>query len=275
VTLLQALVLGVVQGVTEWLPVSSTAHLLLVPWLLGWWAPGAGPEGLFAFDVIVQDGTLLAVVVYFRRDLREILGGAWAAARRGSPLADPGGRIACWIVLGTIPAVAAGLALQPLVEGLHARPDVIGAVLVAATALLYLAERPGIRERAAADLGPGRALLVGIFQALALVPGVSRSAATLAGGMDAGMDRTAAARFSFLLSIPVLAAAGVLGTADWLRGPDPLRHLPALAAGFLAAAAVGYGTIHALLAVLARKPLTLFAPYRILLGIALLAWALS
>jgi undecaprenyl-diphosphatase len=183
--------------------------------------------------------------------------------------------VACWIVLGTLPAVAAGLALQPFVEGLHKRPEVIGAVLVAATALLFWAERPGARERRAENLGAGRALLVGLFQALALVPGVSRSAATLAGGMVAGMDRTAAARFSFLLSIPVLAAAGILGTARWLDGPDPLRHLPALAAGFLAAAAVGYGTIHALLAILARRPLTFFAPYRILLGIALLAWALS
>jgi undecaprenyl-diphosphatase len=152
---------------------------------------------------------------------------------------------------------------------------VVAAVLLAATALLFLGERWGRKERGIGVLRARDALGVGVAQALALLPGVSRSASTIAGGMLLGMDRVTAARFSFLLSIPVMAAAGAWETARLLREPDPGRHLPALATGFAVAAVVGYATIHWLLRYLARSPLTVFAWYRILAGVALLGLALS
>ena len=269
-TLLEAFVLGVVQGLTEWLPVSSTAHLILVPWVLGW---EVDREALVPFNVLVQDGTLLAVVVYFRRDLAGIARGVLEGIRRRAPLGTPESRLGWWIVLGTLPAVAVALALEGPIESLHARPVVVASVLLGATAILFVRERPG--AAGAGAMGARDALLVGLAQAVAVIPGVSRSAATIAGGLLVGLDRVAAARFAFLLSIPILAAAGVWETAALLRTPDPGRHLPALAVGFATAAVVGYATIHWLLGFLARRPLAAFAWYRIAAGIGLLALALS
>jgi len=265
VTLLQAAVLGIVQGLTEWLPVSSTAHLILVPWVFGWAPP---PEH---FLILVQDGTLLAVLVYFRRDLLAVARGI----RFRAPLSTPDSRLGWWIALGTIPAVAVGLALRHHFEGLHGRPVVVAAILLAATALLFLGERFGRKSRGVDALSARDALAVGAWQAVALLPGVSRSAATIAGGMLVGLDRSSAARFSFLLSVPVMATAGVLGVADLLESDAWTDHLPALATGFVVAAVVGYATIHWLLGFLARRPLTVFAWYRILAGLALLALALN
>jgi len=272
VTLLQAAVLGVVQGLTEWLPVSSTAHLILVPWLLGW---EVDREVLLPFNALVQDGTLVAVLVYFRRDLAATARGWVGGIRRRAPLGTPEARLGWWILLGTLPAVAAGLAFEEGIGALHSRPVVVASVLLGATAVLFLAERAGAARRGTDSLRARDALLVGAAQAVALVPGVSRSAATIAGGMLIGLDRVAAARFAFLLSVPVMAAAGAWETAALLRGPDPARHLPALAVGFAAAAVVGFATIHWLLGYLARRPLTDFAWYRILAGAGLLALALA
>ena len=258
----QAILLGIVQGATEWLPVSSTAHLILVPWICGW---SIDPAVQFPFDVIVQDGTLLAVIVYFRSDL-------WAILR--APRGSPERRLGAWILIGTVPAAVAALALQHRIEALHGRPVLVAAVLLLATPILLLGERFGRKDRTTGALTARDALGVGCAQALALLPGVSRSAATISGGMLAGLDRAAAARFSFLLSIPILAAAGAKKSLDLLHGPDPARHLPVLAAGFLAAAVVGYATIHWLMGFLARRPVTVFAWYRIAAGLLLLGLAL-
>ena len=269
-TLLQAAVLGIVQGVTEWLPVSSTAHLILVPWLLGW---EVDAEARVPFDVIVQGGTLVAVVVYFRRDLLAILRAAVEGLLSRAPLATTEARLGWWILLGTVPAAAAALSFQSAIESLHGRPVVVAAVLLGATAILFVGERAGRRDRGLPSLSARGAFGIGCAQAIALVPGVSRSAATIAGGMLAGLDRTSAARFSFLLSVPVMAAAVAKKALDLREAPDPLRHLPALAFGFAAAAVVGYATIHWLLGFLARRPLTVFAWYRIAAAAALLALA--
>jgi undecaprenyl-diphosphatase len=260
VTLLQAVVLGIVQGITEWLPISSTAHLVLVPWVLGWPAPSE------PFLVLVQDGTLLAVLVYFRRDLLSIARGI----RFRAPLSTPESRLGWWILLGTLPAVAVGLAFRRFFRDLQGMPVVIAGVLIGATALLFLGERLGKRARGLDTLTARDALLVGAAQAVALFPGVSRSGATISGGMLAGLDRAAAARVSFLLSIPVMAGAGILELPD-LVGDD----VPAVVAGTLASAVVGYGAIHWLLGYLARKPLTAFAWYRIGAGLLLLGLALK
>jgi len=249
VNLLQAVLLGVVQGVTEWLPISSTAHLVLVPWVLGWPAPSE------PFVVLVQMGTLLAVVVYFRRDLLALL-----AAES---------KLRWWILLGTLPAVAAGFAFRHFFRGLHGNPVAIAGILLAGTSLLFLGERMGRRNRTLDALGAKDALGIGAAQAVALFPGVSRSAATIAGGMLAGLDRAAAARFSFLLSIPVMAGAGIVEARDLV-----VDDLPAVLAGTAASAVVGYATIHWLMGYLARRPLTVFAWYRIGAGLLLLALAL-
>lgn len=271
-TILQAVLLGIVQGITEWLPVSSTAHLVLVPWVLGW---EIDPAIQFPFDVLVQDGTLLAVVVYFRRDLLAIARAVLQGIRRRAPLATPESRLGWWIVLGTVPGAAAGLALEHAIKPLHARHALVAGILLGATVLLFLGERVGRRLRGLDSMGARDALGIGAAQAVALLPGVSRSAATISGGLLAGFDRASAARFSFLLSIPIMAGAGALETRAFLQGDDPARFLPVLAAGFLAAAVVGYATIHWLLGYLARRPLTVFAWYRIAVGLLLLGLALK
>ncbi len=271
-TLLQAILLGIVQGITEWLPVSSTAHLVLVPWVLGW---DIDPAIRFPFDVLIQDGTLLAVVVYFRRDLLAVARAVLEGIRRRAPLGTPESRLGWWIVLGTVPAAAVGLAFKEFFKSLHERPVVISAILLGATALLFLGERLGRRLQGLDTLTARDALGIGAAQAAALFPGVSRSAATIAGGLLAGLERPAAARFSFLLSIPIMAGVGVLETRAYLKGPDPGRYLPVLAAGFVTAAVVGYATIHWLLGYLARRPLTVFAWYRIAAGLLLLGLALK
>lgn len=266
----QAVVLGIVQGLTEFLPVSSTAHLIFVPWLFGWRFPA---DAEFAFDVLVQDGTLLAVLVYFRRDLGAILRAAALGLLRRAPLGTPEARLGWWILLGTVPAVACALALQDRIRALHREPAVVAGVLLVATGILFLGERKDRKGRGIETLSAADGLTVGAFQCLALVPGVSRSGATVAGGLVRGLDRTAAARFSFLLSVPVLFAAGIHQTVELLRRPGARAEAPALAAGFVAAAVVGYASIHWLLGFLARRPLAAFAPYRIAAGLLFLAVA--
>ena len=264
-TILEAAVLGVVQGLTEWLPVSSTAHLILVPWVCGWPAP---PEH---FLILVQHGTLLAVLVYFRVDLLAVVRGV----RFRDPLATPESRLGWWIVLGTVPAVAVGLPLRHALKEIHGNHAAVAGILLVATLLLVLGERFGSKSRGLETLTARDALAVGACQAVALLPGVSRSAATIAGGMLVGLERAPAARFSFLLSVPVMAAAGVIGVTNLLETPGWNDHLPALATGFVVAGFVGYATIHWLLGFLARRPLTVFAWYRIAAGIGLLVLALS
>jgi undecaprenyl-diphosphatase len=272
VTILQAVVLGIVQGITEWLPISSTAHLVLVPWLFGW---TIDPAVRTPFLVLVQDGTLLAVLVYFRRDLLGITRALLAGIRDRAPLRTPESRLGWWLLLGTVPAVVAGLTLHRWIEALHGKPVVVAAVLLLATPILFAGERWGRRDRSTRDLGVRDALGIGMAQAVALLPGVSRSAATIGGGMLAGLGRPESARFSFLLSVPVMAAAGAKEAWDLARGPALGEHLPAIAAGFLAAAVVGYAAIHWLLGYLARHPLTAFAWYRVGAGLLLLALALG
>ncbi|MCK6482092.1 MAG: undecaprenyl-diphosphatase UppP [Planctomycetes bacterium] len=267
-TLLQALVLGIVQGVTEFLPVSSTAHLILVQEALGW---EFGADDAFVFNVLVQLGTLLAVVVYFARDLAGILAAALAGLRDRRPLATAESRLGWWVALGTVPAVAAGLAFKGFFKDLQGDPEVVAWVLLGSTAILYVAEARARRTREVATLRAGEALWIGCWQALALFPGVSRSGASISGGLLAGLDRPAAARFSFLLSIPVMLGAGALAVKDLLGTAGALERVPALAAGFLAAAVVGFLAIHWLLRFLGSHRLTAFGPYRVVAAAAMLA----
>jgi len=258
-TLLQALILGIVQGLTEFLPVSSTAHLLIAQKLLGIQAGDVS----FAFTVLVQLGTLLSLIVYFWRELwhiaRAMLTGLW----QRQPFGDAQARLGWYLVLGTVPAVLAGVVFKPLVEWLF-RDFALEAVirLSMTVALLLAAERLGKRKRPLGELNWKDALWVGCAQALAVFPGASRSGATIAGGMTRHFDRPSAARFAFLLSVPVMVGAGGYEALDLLASGHVSASvwLPVLV-GFAAAAIVGFFAIHWLLKFLGQRSLNVFAAY--------------
>jgi undecaprenyl-diphosphatase len=267
-SLLHALILGIVQGATEYIPVSSSAHLVLVPWLLGW------PDSPFTFEVLVQWGTLVGVFIYFWRDIWDIAYGVIVGLVRRQPLATDSARMGWYIVLGTLPAVVFGFLLQDFFESVFGAPTFVAALLLGTAAILTVGERLGRRERTTRDLGWLDALVVGFWQVAALLPGISRSGATIGGAMLRGFDRPAAARFSFLLSIPALLGAGLVAIADLLETGMLMGDLSALAVGFVAAAVSGYLCIRWLLGYLQRRSLAVFAVYCAAFGIINLVVAL-
>ncbi len=271
-TIWQGIVLGVIQGLTEFLPVSSTAHLLIGQRLLGI----SSGEAMFSFAVLVQMGTLLAVLIYYWQDFwaifRAVTG--WLQAQLGAEVTydRSAAQLGGYLVLGTLPALGAGFLLKDVVAALFARPLLEASIrLFMAAILLTMAEWLGRRWRQLDALQPRDALAVGLFQVLAVFPGASRSGSTIAGGMLLGFDRPAAARLAFLLSMPVMFLAGVYQMLELLRLPELMAFLPALAAGFLTAALVGWLAIRWLLAYLSRHALTVFAVYCAALGTLLLA----
>lgn len=266
-SLLQAFVLGVIQGATEFLPVSSSGHLVLVPWVLGWPAPG------LAFDTVVHWGTALGVVAYFRRDWIAVCGAAVRAAiaslreRSLGPWRAADARLAGCILLGTVPAAAIGYLLDEFFEGMFARPRAAAALLLVTALLLAVSERLGRRERDLDTLTWLDAVLIGFGQALAIFPGISRSGATIAAGMGRGLRRTAAARFSFLLATPIIFGAGLFKLLDLAQEGALRAQVTVLLVGLVAAATVGSVCIHFLLRFLRRHPLYLFAAYCAVIGI--------
>jgi undecaprenyl-diphosphatase len=268
-TLLQALTLGIVQGLTEFLPVSSTAHLLLTQALFGWHLP---EDQAFSFDVLVQLGTLLSLILYFRRDLWEILNAILRSLRQRQPFAEPAARLGWLTLLATLPALAAGVLFKDLLEQLFKDPATAASLRLLITAvLLLIAEFFGRRTRTLDSLNWKDALWIGAAQVLSVFPGASRSGSTITGGMTRHLDRPAAARFAFLMSIPVMLAAGAYQSLDVIQMGNLTAFLAPLLVGFVAAAVVGYLAIHWLLSYLARHPLTVFAGYCFLLGLAILA----
>jgi undecaprenyl-diphosphatase len=258
-SLLDALLLGLVQGITEFLPISSTAHLRLVPALLGKGDPGA------AFTAVIQLGSLVAVIGFFLTELLAMVRAALSSGRRDSPEA----RRLFYMVVGTIPVGLAGLAFHKAIEGPLRTLTVIGTALIVVGLLMAVADRFAAGEREVKDLTLRDALLIGLAQALALIPGTSRSGITLVAGMALGLRRDAAARFSFLLSVPAIGAAGVFEfpkvlAAEGISGA-------ALAAGLLAAAVSSYLSIAWLLRFLRTRKTTPFVVYRVLLGLLLIA----
>ncbi|HOX46672.1 MAG TPA: undecaprenyl-diphosphatase UppP [Myxococcota bacterium] len=260
---LQAIVLGLVQGLTEYLPISSTAHLRIVPALAGWPDPGA------AFSAVVQLGTLLAVVVYFARDLWRLARAFALGLARRRPFAEPDARLAWLLLLGTLPIGLAGLACQDAIEGALRSLWVVSVSLAALALVLALAERVGRRSSALAGLGWGGGLAIGLAQALALVPGVSRSGVTITAGLFAGLTRADAARFSFLLSVPAVAASGLYELLQLVRElPEGVPWL-AVGLGTAAAFASGLGAIAFLMRFLARHSTWVFVIYRLVLAAVL------
>lgn len=264
-SLLQAVLLGIVQGLTEFLPVSSSAHLILGRLFLGL---DGGELGL-AFDVACHVGTLAAVVAYFRSDL-------WEMARAAPQMLTAGSRGAAHqlrlVLVGTLPVVVVGLTSTGLIEG-YLRTPMVAAVTLAGGAVLFLVvERLGARQRDAATLTFGEALGMGAAQAMALVPGVSRSGATITVGMFYGLRRESAARFSFLFGVPAIVAAAareLLALAGvGLSADDAVR----FATGMAVSGIVGYLAIAYLLRYLARHSLAVFAWYRLALAAAVVVW---
>jgi undecaprenyl-diphosphatase len=264
----EAIVLGAVQGLTEFLPVSSSAHLILARAFFGWDADQLG----MAFDVACHVGTLLAVVAFFRSDLMAMA--AAVPGLIGKPLwpADGPGRQMRLIAAGTVPVVMAGLLLAgPAVEALRT-PLVAACSLLVVAVLFLVVERVGARTRGEQTVTLGEAMLIGTAQALALVPGVSRSGATIAAGMFMGLRRDAAARFSFLLGVPAILAAAVHEGLHLLEAGMTADQAGIFLVGMTVSAVVGYATVKYFLKYLASHTLSVFAWYRIALAAVTLVW---
>lgn len=260
---LQSLILGIIQGLTEFLPVSSSAHLVLIPYILEWKIP---ESQVFPFDVLVQIGTLLAVIVYFRKDLWSIIRGFVEALIKRKPFATADARMGWYLILATIPAGLAGIFLKDRVEAAFNNPRITAIFLFVTAFFLLGSEFLGRQRRKLEDFGWLDALVTGMFQAFSIFPGISRSGSTITGGMLRHFERPAAARFAFLMSIPIMLAAGIFSIPDLLDVPDLGGFLPLLITGFVAAAIVGYLSIHWLLRFLNKKSLIYFAAYCVLLG---------
>ena len=263
-TFFQALIQGIVQGLTVFLPISSSAHLVIVPFLLNW---DLDPQKAFLFNVLVQVGTLLAVIVYFWADLAAIFKAVFAGLKEKQPFMTTESRLGWYIVLGTIPAGLAGLALKSKVEAAFNSPVLTTVLLFVTAILLTTAEIFSKKEKELDQLTWVDSLIIGLFQALAIFPGISRSGATISGGLFKGYTREAAARYSFMLSIPIMLAAGLLSVVDLVKADFFLDFLPTMVFGFVVAGIVGYFSIRWLLGYLKRNSLFGFAIYCALLAI--------
>jgi undecaprenyl-diphosphatase len=263
-TLFQSIVLGIVQGLTEFIPISSSGHLVLVPHLLGW---EIAPEANFVFNVLVQVATLVAVFAYFWSDIVTIIRVTLQDIKERQPSAHFSSRLAWLIVIATIPAGLMGLFLNETFEKAFSSPTATSIFLLVTAALLVTAEKLGKRSRALSEMTWVDAIWIGISQILALLPGISRSGATITGGMTRNLERAGSARFSFLMSIPIMIAAGVFASFKLTRISDFVELLPVFAAGFIAAAATGYLAIHWLLKFLSSRSLYGFAIYCAAFGI--------
>lgn len=273
----QAAIIGLVQGLTEFIPVSSSAHLELVPWIFGW--EDSPLIGSLAFDVFLHLGTLVALLAYFGRDwIRYIR--AWLASLRERRMGgDPDRRLAWLLLAATVPAAVIGFTLEEFIGStFHGDDDAariaIAGFLVAGAIGLWLADRFGRRTRDLHQVNAGTALTVGFSQALALLPGISRSGATITTGLALGLTREAAARFSFLLATPITLGAGLYGSRKLLTESHAGVEWLAIAVGFAAAAVSGLAAIRFLLAWLRSRSVTVFSLYRIGLAalVIVLVW---
>lgn len=265
---LEALVLGIVQGLTEFLPISSTGHLILTEEVLGI------PEGKFGlpFDAAIHLGTLAAVLVYFRVTIAGVVA-AWFASLPGLRWNQtPQSKLAWLLLLGTIPAVIAGILIEDTAEHELRAPELVGAMLILFCIPMIVAERWAKGRREIDDANPRDALLMGIAQSVALIPGVSRSGMTISAGMLAGFRREEAASFAFLLSAPVIAGAGGKQIFDLIRNGSSSRSgLEVYVVGLVTAAVVGYLAVAFLMQYLRGNSLMSFVIYRVVLGSLVLA----
>ncbi len=263
---LQAVVMGIVQGLTEFLPISSSGHLILVPWLAGW--DDAFIRSL-SFSVMLHVASLGALLAYFAADWRRLVPAGLAALRDRSFADDPDRRLAWLLAATTVPASVAGALLNDPIERTVRQPGLVAVMLVVGGAILWLAERHGRQRRPMEALSFPAAFGIGFAQALALVPGISRSGISIAAGLAAGLERQAAARFSFLMATPIIAGAGAFEARQLLAGAGDAAVAPApLVAGMLAAFLSAIAAIHVLLRFLRHHRTDVFVAYRV--GLAVL-----
>ena len=268
----EAVILGALQGATEFLPISSSGHLVLFPWLFGW---EIDPEVLFPFTVVVHWGTLLAVIAAFWGDLVRLASAAFQSIRTRNLFGSVDAKLAWLLLLATIPAALAGLLFEDLIRGAFAQPQVVAVLLVLNGGLLMTGEWFRSRRDSASRLSELRApdaVVIGLFQMLALLPGISRSGSTIVGGLSRGFGRLESARFALLLAVPIMFGAGIAAIGDFSTiSSDGAQEL---ALGFIAAAMVGFAAIRWLLRFLSHGSLRGFAAYCALVGLLVLATAL-
>jgi undecaprenyl-diphosphatase len=265
VSILDAIVLGIVEGLTEFLPVSSTGHLTIAEKLLG---KDIDADSVTAFTAVIQIGAIIAVLIFFREDILKLLsavfGGFRNEQRRKS---DPNWRFAWLIVIGSIPIGIAGLAFKNVIEGPFRSLWVVAAALILWSPVMVYAERESRQQRGEWQLRPRDVIVIGLVQCLALIPGVSRSGATISAGLLRGFERVTATRLSFFLAIPALVAAGLYELKDALGQGVGAR--PTIV-GTIVSFIVGYASIAWLLRFVAHNPITWFVPYRVGLGVLVL-----
>lgn len=283
--LFQAIVMGVVQGITEFLPISSTAHLILVPWFMSWRDPG------LTYDVALQGGTFLAVVWYFWKDIRDLMIAWFQSLRKPDLKGDPMQRLAWLVIVGSIPAGVAGILFEKQIETTLRSPYVIAAMLIGVGLVLALAEKIATHTRELKQLTWFDAFMIGVGQACALIPGTSRSGATMTTAMLLGFSREAAARFSFLLGTPIIFASCLFKGKDYfedfaLRNTARVQDMGLMGAffdhlgrspntmpflvGIVVSTVVGYLTIRFLMAFLKQRSMWIFIWYRWVLGVLIL-----
>jgi undecaprenyl-diphosphatase len=271
--LIHAAILGMVQGLTEFLPISSSAHLIVIPKFFGWTDPFLNSA---AFDVMLHMGTLVALIVYFWRDLLNLLR-AWVASIRERRIGDDQDRRLAWlIIISTIPAALLGAAFESTFDTAF-RDSIawIGVFSLVGAAILWLADRWGRRNRGLDKLNVRDAAAVGIAQALALFPGISRSGITIGTGLFLGLEREAAARFAFLMAVPVIAGAGLWKARTLVGGGLEGAAVGELIVGVTTSAIFGFIAIAFLLSYLKRNGLGIFIAYRVIFGLVIFAFVLS
>jgi undecaprenyl-diphosphatase len=268
-TVIQAIILGIVQGLTEFLPISSSGHLLLVPWLFNWHFLLDNPGLNKTFDVALHLGTFVAVLVYFWREVGKLIA-AWVRSIGRRSLADPMAKLAWLLILSTVPAAIVGVALESFIEDRLGKPWIIAIAMIVFAGFMYLVDHIAKLDRELDSLTWFDAVLIGCAQALALCPGVSRSGVTMMTGMLLRLDRESAARYSFLLSIPVIGGAAAYKALEVAKDGLPAGTAMPFAVGMVSAAISGLAAIWFVLAYLKRHNFNLFVLYRIVVGVAVL-----
>ena len=268
-TILQAIILGIVQGLTEFLPISSSGHLLIVPWLFNWHFLLENPELNKTFDVALHLGTLFSLIAYFWRDIGRLLA-AWARTIVHRKLDSPEGKVAWLILVSTIPAAIVGVAFEDVIVTRLGQPWMTAVLMIVFGLVLWLVDHTAKLDRDLDSLSWGGALIIGAAQALALAPGVSRSGITMVTGLLVRLDREAAARYSFLMSIPIIAGAAAYKGLQIAQDGLPAGTSEPFAVGIASAAISGFAAIWFLLAYLKRHNFDLFVIYRLAIGFGML-----
>ena len=259
-TFIEAIILGIIQGATEFLPISSSGHLLLIPSLFNLSEPNLNAIA------IAHLGTLAAVIAYFYRDLWAIITGVVLGIRQRKLLISLDARLGWYIAVGSIPAVFAGLLFSDLQDSMLARPTTAAFLLISTGIILVIGEQLVTGDKPIQKMTWADSIIIGLVQTMALLPGISRSGATITAGLGRRLDRATAARYSFLLGVPAIAGAGLLSILDLSQSPEASSQIPFLLTTFAIAAVVGYACIHFLMNWLRQRSLYLFAAYCFVFG---------